>query len=73
MSKSKGPEIDEQMGTFRSKEEVTGRSMVKSDDYENDFEEEPISDIVSEHVKEKEDKVQEEIVAEEIIPEEKIR
>ena len=47
LSKSKAPEIDEQMGTFHSKEDNTGRSMVKSDDYENDFEEEPISDQVS--------------------------
>jgi hypothetical protein len=43
------------MGTFRSKEEITGRSMVKSDDYENDFEEEPISDQVSEKIEEKEE------------------
>jgi hypothetical protein len=34
------------MGTFRSKK---SHNKTKSDEYENDFEEEPISDIASVH------------------------
>lgn len=54
--------IDETMGTFHgSKGEITGRSIVKSDDYENDFEEEPISDQVSEKIEEKEENAPEQV------------